>query len=79
MSNLVESGTKEEIAHLRSKNRFYVAGWVANTSGENPQELPESCKGNAAIEKQHEDYLSGYGDSYANYESLAAQYDQFYS
>ena len=67
MSNLVESGTKEEVAHLRSKNRFYVAGWVANTSG------------NAAIEKQHEDYLSGYGDSYANYESLAAQYDQFYS
>ena len=35
MSNLVESGTKEEVAHLRSKNRFYVAGWVANTSGEN--------------------------------------------
>ena len=24
MSNIVEAGTKEEVAHLRSKNRFYL-------------------------------------------------------
>jgi len=59
----------EKTAHLRSKCRFYVAGWTANTMGDIPQALPESCKGNADVEKHHEEYLKGYGDCYANNES----------
>jgi hypothetical protein len=60
----------EETTHLRSKSRFYVAGWVANREGENPQILPESCKGDATVEKWHEEYLNGYGDSVSNSECL---------
>ena len=65
--------------HLRANNRFYIAGWVANEQCENPQALPESCKDNAVIVKQHEDYLKGYGDSFAHGECLTADYEKFYS
>ncbi len=60
-------------AHLRSKSRFYVAGWVANEQCENPQVLPESCKSDLVIVAQHDDYLDGYGDSVANGECLSAE------
>jgi hypothetical protein len=60
-------------AHLRSKSRFYVAGWVANEQCENPQVLPESCKSDLVIVAQHEDYLDGYGESFANGECLTAE------
>jgi len=71
MSNLIRT-KEEETTHLRSKSKFYVAGWVANRECENPQILPESCKGNKVVEKWHEEYLSGYGDSVANGESIHA-------
>jgi|TARA_B100000959_G_scaffold281698_1_gene346373 hypothetical protein len=57
-------------AHLRSKSKFYVAGWVANEGCENPQTLPESCKDNPIIVEQHKDYLNGYGDCVANGECI---------
>ena len=60
----------EETNHLRGKSKFYVAGWVANRECENPQVLPESCKGDTTVERWHEEYLSGYGDSVANGECL---------
>ena len=60
-------------AYLRSKSRFYVAGWVANEQCENPQVLPESCKSDLVIVAQHEDYLDGYGESFANGECLTAE------
>tara|TARA_R110002051_G_scaffold173739_1_gene244043 strand:- start:209 stop:436 length:228 start_codon:yes stop_codon:yes gene_type:complete len=69
MSNLVTNKT-EENNHLRGKSKFYVAGWVANRECENPQVLPESCKGDIVVERWHEEYLSGYGDSLANGECL---------
>ena len=69
MVNLV-TNKAEETAHLRSKSRFYVAGWVANREFENPQKLPEECKGDKTVEKWHEEYLTGYGDSVANGECL---------
>ena len=65
--------------HLRANNRFYIAGWVANEQCENPQTLPESCKDSPVIVKQHEDYLKGYGDSFAHGECLTADYEKFYS
>jgi hypothetical protein len=73
MSRLTKNSA-EEISHLRSKSRFYVAGWTANNMCENPQDLPASCIGNTDAENQYEDYLSGYGDSYANNESVATRY-----
>ena len=69
MANLV-TNKAEETAHLRSKSKFYVAGWVANRECEKPQVLPEECKGDIVVERWHEEYLTGYGDSVANGESL---------
>ena len=70
---------QERDTFLRTKNRFYIAGWVANECSENPQVLPESMKGDPVGEKQFEDYLKGYGDSYAHGECLTADYEKFYS
>jgi hypothetical protein len=67
--NLVQN-KEQETNHLRSKSKFYIAGWVANREGNNPQILPESCKGDETVEKWHEEYLTGYGDSVANGECL---------
>ena len=61
---------KEENTYLRDKGHFYVAGWVANREGNNAQEMPKDCKGDKVIEKWHEEYLQGYGDSFANGECL---------
>ena len=36
-------------------------------------------KGDPVGEKQHEDYLKGYGDSFAHGECLTADYEAFYS
>jgi hypothetical protein len=47
-----------------------VAGWVANRECENPQKLPEECKGDKTVEEWHKEYLTGYGDSVANGECL---------
>lgn len=71
--------TENREQHLRAHNQFYVAGWVANEQCEKPQALPESCKDNPIIVKQHEDYLNGYGDCVANGECLTEAYEQFYS
>ena len=71
MSNLIRT-KEQETNHLRGKSRFYIAGWVANRECENPQILPESCKSNKVVKKWHKDYLSGYGDSVANGESIHA-------
>ena len=75
MSNLIRT-KEEETTHLRSKSKFYVAGWVANRESENPQVLPEACKGDAVVERWHEEYLSGYGDSLANGECLSAETEE---
>ncbi len=67
--NLVQN-KEQETNHLRGKSRFYIAGWVANRECENPQELPEECKGDKTVEEWHKEYLTGYGDSVANGECL---------
>jgi len=54
--------TTQETTHLRTKSRFYVAGWTANSLGEQPQDLPKSCVGNPVVENQHVDYLCGFLD-----------------
>ena len=69
MANLITT-KEQETAHLRSKSKFYVAGWVANRESENPQKLPKACKGDKTVEEWHKEYLTGYGDSVANGESL---------
>ena len=69
--NLVQN-KEQETNHLRGKSRFYIAGWVANRECENPQELPEECKGDKTVEEWHKEYLTGYGDSVANGECLMA-------
>ena len=69
MVNLV-TNKAEETTHLRDKSKFYIAGWVANRECENPQKLPESCKGDIVVERWHEEYLTGYGDFLANGECL---------
>jgi len=56
--------------HLRSQNRFYVAGWVASELGEQPQKFTGS---NTKFKEYHESYMVGYSDQYANAESLGAQ------
>ena len=70
--NLVQN-KEQETNHLRGKSRFYIAGWVANRECENPQELPESCKGDATVKEWHKEYLIGYGDSVANGECLMTE------
>ena len=60
----------EETTHLRTKSRFYVAGWVANTLNELPQKLPKGYTHNPAAMNLWTEYLLGYGDSYANNESV---------
>jgi|TARA_B100000470_G_scaffold166312_1_gene130864 hypothetical protein len=73
MANLITT-KEQETAHLRSKSKFYVAGWVANRESENPQKLPKACKGDKTVEEWHKEYLTGYGDSLANGECLAEHY-----
>ena len=73
MANLI-TNKKEEDTYLRGKSRFYIAGWVANRECENPQDMPESCKGDVVVERWHEEYLAGYGDSVAKGDCLAAHY-----
>jgi hypothetical protein len=78
MSTVIASNESRD-TYLRTKNRFYVAGWFANANAESPQVLPESCKGDLDVVKQYADYLDGYGDSLANGECLTEIYEQFYS
>jgi len=70
--NLIQN-KEQETNHLRGKSRFYIAGWVANREGNNPQILPESCKGDATVKEWHKEYLIGYGDSVANGECLMTE------
>ena len=70
--NLIQN-KEQETNHLRSKSLFYIAGWIANREGNNPQILPESCKGDATVKEWHKEYLIGYGDSVANGECLMTE------
>ena len=55
-------------AYLRTKNKFYVAGWVAAEGQEKPQKKPEHGAFN--WETYYESYQDGYGDCVANGECL---------
>ena len=78
-NSLIIMSTVAIISCVVGNNRFYIAGWVANEQCNTPQKLPESMKGDPVGEKQHEDYLKGYGDSFAHGECLTADYEAFYS
>tara|TARA_B100000953_G_scaffold280253_1_gene256924 strand:- start:373 stop:594 length:222 start_codon:yes stop_codon:yes gene_type:complete len=54
---------KDRNSHLRSKNRFYVAGWVASEFEEDPQVLKSD---NVKFMKYHEQYMEGYRDESEN-------------
>jgi hypothetical protein len=70
MSNLIRT-KEQETTHLRSKSKFYIAGWVANRECEKPQVLPNTHVP-PIWKKWHEEYLTGYGDSVANGECIHA-------
>ena len=48
--------------HLRRKNKFYVAGWVASEFGEKPQARPANYK----YPKYYADYMEGYSEQKRN-------------
>tara|TARA_B110001454_G_C12584656_1_gene377571 strand:- start:218 stop:442 length:225 start_codon:yes stop_codon:yes gene_type:complete len=54
---------KDRNTHLRSKNRFYVAGWVASEFEEDAQVLKST---NVKFMKYHEQYMEGYRDESEN-------------
>ena len=56
-------------AYLRTKSRFYVAGWVAAEGNEPPQKKPEHGSFNWEI--YYQDYQTGYGDQMANSECMS--------
>ena len=49
-------------SHLRSKNRFYVAGWVAAEFDEKPQVKPDGFEQQAAVDEMHFDYMEGFNE-----------------
>lgn len=56
-------------AHLRSKSKFYVAGWVASEGNEVPQKRPTNK--NPDHHEYYEDYVAGYGEEKANAYALS--------
>jgi|TARA_B100000953_G_scaffold95165_1_gene77797 hypothetical protein len=56
-------------AYLRTKSRFYIAGWVAAEGNEAPQKKPE--RGALNWEHYYADYQTGYGDQIANSECMS--------
>jgi hypothetical protein len=56
---IVTPATREE--HLRSKSRFYVAGWVASEGNELPQKEPYK-----EYVDEYKEYLDGFGEEKAN-------------
>jgi len=54
---------KDRNSHLRSKNRFYVAGWVASEFDEDPQVLKSD---NVKFMQYHQQYMEGYRDESDN-------------
>ena len=53
--------------YLRTKNRFYQAGWLDAERDEDPQVYPENAKA-GSIE---DSYVSGYRESMSNYMAMA--------
>ena len=53
-------------SHLRSKNRFYVAGWVAAEFDEKPQVKPDGFEQQAAVDEMHFDYMEGFNECRRN-------------
>jgi len=68
--NLIQN-KEQETNHLRGKSRFYIAGWVANRECENPQKMPKEHKNNLTMKEWYDEYMQGYGDSFANSEALS--------
>ena len=64
---LVKASNREE--YLRTKSRFYVAGWVASEGNESMQKKP--VHGAMNWETYYADYESGYGDQIANAECIS--------
>jgi len=59
--------SKNRESHLRSKNRFYIAGWVAAEFDEKPQRRPSDLsEGTQGLIKEHEDYMEGFCSQRAN-------------
>lgn len=55
---IVTPANREE--HLRSKSRFYVAGWVASEIGDTPQDEPTENK------PEYKEYIEGFGEEKRN-------------
>ena len=53
--------------HLRTHNRFYIAGWVASEFNEKPQERPKNYKHT----KLYADYMEGYSEQKRNEYTVA--------
>jgi hypothetical protein len=64
---LVKASNREE--YLRTKSRFYVAGWVAAEGNESMQKKP--VHGAMNWEHYYADYETGYGDQIANSECMS--------
>tara|TARA_B100000470_G_C19566446_1_gene291443 strand:+ start:244 stop:462 length:219 start_codon:yes stop_codon:yes gene_type:complete len=64
---LVKASNREE--YLRTKSRFYVAGWVAAEGNEAMQKKP--VHGAKNWEHYYADYETGYGDQIANSECMS--------
>ena len=64
---LVKANNRE--SYLRTKSRFYIAGWVAAEGNETPQKKPEH--GALNWEHYYADYQTGYGDQIANTECMS--------
>jgi len=56
-------------SYLRTKNRFYIAGWVASELCDTPQAYTGS---NEKFQGYYDDYLSGYSDELANSAAMAS-------
>ena len=63
---VVTKTNREE--HLRSKDRFYVAGWGASEFGEQPQARPENYK----YPKLYASYMEGYSVQKRNEHCVSA-------
>lgn len=71
---LVTEKNREE--YLRTKNRFYIAGWVASelsiiSDTTLKRGAQAYTRANPKYRECYEDYISGYSDQYANAECLS--------
>jgi len=68
---LVKNKTERD-TFLRSKNRFFIAGWVASECNEPPQAFTGN---NIKFQEYYENYLDGYRCELSNSEALATGFN----